>query len=265
MQVKAKKSLGQHFLFDQNICSAIVASSVPITDKIVVEVGPGYGTLTRAILEKNPRHLFLIEKDTQLVERLRELYRDASNVTIIESDALKVNLRGLTDQQIVVISNLPYNVGTELLCDWLCHVRAQIEHLTLMLQKEVVDRICATSRAKDYGRLSILCQFLATCNKSFDVGPEHFTPPPKVTSAILQVAPLNVEFDLKTFKIFQNVLRAAFSSRRKMIKSALKSFLSAEDFVTLNLLNTVRPEELIVDDFWRIADLVQKKQNISFN
>jgi 16S rRNA (adenine1518-N6/adenine1519-N6)-dimethyltransferase len=253
MKIKAKKSLGQHFLFDKNICDAIVSSSIAITDRVVLEVGPGYGTLTKAILDKNPKHLFLIEKDTNLVQHLNQLYSNASNVTIIEQDALKVNLNNLSDEKMVVIANLPYNVGTELLCDWLCHSRHKLEHLTLMLQKEVVERICSQPKTKNYGRLSILCQFLALCNKSFDVGAEVFTPPPKVTSSILQITPLQKEFNEEEFRMFQNILRAAFSSRRKMIKTALKTFLSEEDFANLKITTSKRPEDLDVQTFWDIA------------
>jgi 16S rRNA (adenine1518-N6/adenine1519-N6)-dimethyltransferase len=253
MKVQAKKSLGQHFLFDQNICAAIVSSCIPIAGEVVVEVGPGHGSLTKAILQKEPKQLFLIEKDHLLAEKLKEQYSHSKQVTVIEGDAMKVNMRTLTDEQFIIISNLPYNVGTQLLCDWLCYSRDAIKHMTLMLQKEVIDRICALTRTKDYGRLSILCQLLADCQKSFDVGPQYFTPPPKVTSSIVQISPIQREFAKEEFKIFQNVLRSAFSSRRKMLKSALKDFLKEDDFLKLNIAPSLRPEELSVEEFWSIA------------
>jgi 16S rRNA (adenine1518-N6/adenine1519-N6)-dimethyltransferase len=173
---------------------------------------------------------------------------------------MKVNLRALVEGKFIVISNLPYNVGTQLLCDWLVNLRDAIVHMTLMLQKEVIERICATPKTKDYGRLSILCQQLARCHKSFDVGPEYFTPPPKVTSSIVQISPFQVELPKEEFKTFENVLRTAFSSRRKMLKSALKGFLSEQDFADLKINQALRPEDLTVDEFWRIAKFCSTKR-----
>jgi 16S rRNA (adenine1518-N6/adenine1519-N6)-dimethyltransferase len=268
MKIKAKKSLGQHFLFDKNICSAIVSSSIPINNKMIVEVGPGYGTLTEAILKQNPKHLFLIEKDSKLAEHLGQKYAGINNVTVIEQDALKVNLNNLCDDKIIIIANLPYNVGTELLCNWLCYLRPKIEHLTLMLQKEVVERICAEPRTKNYGRLSILCQFLAKVTKDFDVEAAAFTPPPKVESSIVQISPLELELNKDEFKLFQQVIRTAFSAKRKMIKTALKSFLSSTDFISLKIDDNKRPEELDVNNFWQITKYIlvkNKMHNSTFN
>mgnify|MGYP006288828933 CR=1 FL=1 len=258
-QVKAKKSLGQHFLFDEHLCQEIVASSALISNKVVVEVGPGHGSLTDAILSKNPKQLFLIEKDAELISSLHRKYQHHSHVKIIEQDALKCNLASLTDQPIIIIANLPYNAGTQMLCNWLVHNCKQLDHLTLMFQKEVIDRICAVPGCKDYGRLSVLCQSLAQCSKSFDVEARHFTPPPKVTSAIVQIQPIQPTLPVELVQALEKVTASAFSCRRKILKTNLKNLFSAQELIALGALPTQRAEELNIDTFLRLANALTQK------
>jgi 16S rRNA (adenine1518-N6/adenine1519-N6)-dimethyltransferase len=257
--IKAKKSLGQHFLCDRNICSSIINSSIAIHQKVVVEIGPGYGALTSEILAKNPKHLFLIEKDRDLAARLRLLHANNTQVTLIQGDALCVSLSSLSDEKVVIISNLPFNIGTKLLKNWLCNEREQIYHLTLMMQKEVADRVCAPVGDKDYGRLSILCQFLAKTEKSFDVPKEAFLPQPKVISSILQITPFTKTVNLEEFNLLQEILRAAFSLKRKAIKTSLKAFLSSQDFLTIGIACSEIPRKLTIEDFLKIVSFKIKQ------
>jgi 16S rRNA (adenine1518-N6/adenine1519-N6)-dimethyltransferase len=254
--IKAKKSLGQHFLCDKNVCSSIISSSVAIVDKVVVEIGPGYGALTSEILAKNPKHLFLIEKDHDLSARLRGAYEANSQVTLIEGDALSISLSSLTDEKVVIISNLPFNVGTKLLQNWLCNERHQICHLTLMMQKEVASRVCAPTGDQDYGRLSILCQYLAEVEKSFDVPKEAFLPQPKVTSSILQITPSAKIVNPQEFDLLQKILLAAFSLKRKIIKTSLRSFLSEEDLLKIGISSLQIPRKLTIEDFLKIVRFI---------
>lgn len=250
--MKAKKSLGQHFLQDEHICDDIVASSCSIIGKTIIEVGPGYGALTDSILKKNPAKLILIEKDKMLAAYLLTKYRDADNVTLLQEDAFRVNIPDLVKEKCVIISNLPYNIASKLICNWLIPgVKEHIEHLTLMMQKEVVERICAESNNKNYGRLSIFCQIAANVEKSFNVPKEAFKPIPKVTSSIFQAKPNNLEVAPEVFKKFEQVLRMCFSKRRKMLKSILD--LSEEDFKHLSISPSQRPETLSPQDFLNIA------------
>jgi 16S rRNA (adenine1518-N6/adenine1519-N6)-dimethyltransferase len=254
LKIKAKKSLGQHFLCDRNVCNAIINSSVAIQDRIIVEIGPGYGALTSEILAQNPGHLFLIEKDYDLADRLRLVYKGNSKVTLIQGDALHINLSNLSHERVVIISNLPFNIGTKLLKNWLCDQRDQISHLTLMMQKEVADRVCAVVEGKDYGRLSILCQYLAKVAKSFDVPKEAFLPQPKVTSSILQIAPFVKTTNLEEFNLLQDVLSAAFLFKRKAIKTSLRTFLSSQDFLKIGINSSQIPRKLTIEDFLKIVE-----------
>jgi len=250
--MKAKKSLGQHLLQDEHICDGIVASSCNITGKTVIEVGPGYGALTNSILKKNPKRLILIEKDKMLSAFLLTKYRDAQNVTLLQEDALRIKIPDLVKEKCVIISNLPYNIASKLICNWLMPgIKEYIEHLTLMMQKEVVERICAEHNNKDYGRLSIFCQIAADVENSFDVPKEAFKPMPKVTSSILQAKPNDLVIESEVFKKFEQVLRMCFSKRRKMLKGILD--LSEEDFKNLSISPSQRPETLSPKDFLNIS------------
>ncbi len=167
-----QKKLGQNFIFDSSLCDKIALSvQGGVEGRHVLEIGPGPGGLTRSILALNPAKLTVIEKDSRCISLLQDIQKIYPNLEIISDDALKVDISNITDGRITIISNLPYNVGTVLLFQWLEHLE-RIESMTLMLQKEVVERICAKPSTKAYGKLSVMCQICADVRKEFDVSPK---------------------------------------------------------------------------------------------
>ena len=257
---KPDKNLGQNFLLDPAICSKIVSVADDIKDKIVLEVGPGPAKLTQAILSAQPKKLIVIEKDERFLPHLEYLAQNHSNLEIILGDASKIDLRGLTrdkDKKITIISNLPYNIGTRLLVDWLDHADI-IDELILMLQKEVVTRICAASDNKQYGRLAVLVQCIANAKKMFDVKPGSFIPSPKVYSSIVHVKPKTPEQlpDVALYKAIKVVTHFAFSQRRKMLKSSLKLLTPDIEQILKNLAidSSFRAENLKVQDYVNLAN-----------
>ena len=181
---RAKKSLGQNFLIDKNIINRII-QTVPITNNEILEVGPGTGNLTREILNNNPSKLYLIEKDTFLVESLKEIIDE--RVKIFNEDILKFDENSLSKNKILVFGNLPYNISTEILSTWITNLKNEywFSDLILMFQKEVADRIIAKSNTSAYGRLSILSHWKLNIEKVYDIKPESFSPRPKIDSSLL--------------------------------------------------------------------------------
>ena len=179
--IKAKKSLGQNFLIDKNIIDKIT-NTVSITDKEILEVGPGTGNLTREILKKNPSKIYLVEKDTFLAHSLKEIIDE--RVKIFNEDILKFNEKTLSKNKVIVFGNLPYNISTEILSTWITNLNDDywFSDLILMFQKEVADRIIAQFNTSAYGRLSILANWRLNINKICDVSPESFSPRPKYTA-----------------------------------------------------------------------------------
>lgn len=224
----AKKSLGQHFLLDSNLLAKIVRAAGPIEDSHVIEVGPGPGGLTRAILAAGPQHLTAIEKDARCLEALAPLYAHyPAQFTVREADALKVDITSIGESPRMVIANLPYNVGTQLILDWLqlaaLHGPTALTGFTVMLQKEVAERMVANVGDAAYGRLSVLMQQLTDAAILFEVPASAFTPPPKVTSAILRARVLETPREDVPLKLLEQVVAAAFNHRRKMLRQSLKS------------------------------------------
>lgn len=247
-----KKSLGQNFLLDENITHKIAKLAGNLNGYRVIEVGPGPGGLTRAILDLGAAEVIAIELDPRCVNALADLNDD--RLSIIQSDALKTNWRELliASRPTKIIANLPYNVGTELVFQWLNHIDA-IDSLTLMLQKEVVDRMVAKPSTKDYGRLSVMVQWLAHAKKVLDVPPHVFTPPPKVMSSVVHLTP-NTHREQLNVKHMEHLVKQAFSQRRKMLKSTLKH-LPAHVFTQANIDTQRRAETLSVDEFLNLARL----------
>src|SRR5210317_2381034 len=188
--IRAKKSLGQNFLIDKNIIDKIT-SIVSIEGNEVLEVGPGTGNLTKEILKKNPSKMYLVEKDTFLAESLQEIIDE--RVTIFNEDILKFDENLLSKNKIIVFGNLPYNISTEILSTWISKLKNDywFSDLVLMFQKEVADRIIAQFNTSAYGRLSILANWRLKINKICDIGPECFSPRPKVNSSLLHFIPKN--------------------------------------------------------------------------
>ena len=215
--IRAKKSLGQNFLIDKNIINRII-QTVPITNNEILEVGPGTGNLTREILNNNPSKLYLIEKDTFLVESLKEIIDE--RVKIFNEDILKFDEHLLSKNKIIVFGNLPYNISTEILSRWITNLKNDywFSDLILMFQKEVADRIVAQVNTSAYGRLSILANWRLNINKICDISSESFSPRPKIQSTLIHFIPKKKFTKIKDPVNLEKVTRIFFSHRRKMLK-----------------------------------------------
>ena len=250
--IKVHKSLGQNFLFDINLTDKIVNKSLPIKPTII-EIGPGPGCLTRSILKKEPNILFAIDKDFQskiMLQDLKDIYKE--KLEIIIEDALNYPIWNLGNPPRQVIANLPYNSGTKMLILWLKYIN-HFDMITLMFQKEVADRIVAKPGSKQYGRLSILTNWLTKSTKLFDIPNSAFFPPPKVKSTVIQLVPYKKPLYNVTFESLERITQMAFSQRRKMLKSSLKEINGEEILTSLKISPNLRPEQLSVIDFCRIA------------
>lgn len=268
----AKKSLGQHFLLDSNLLAKIVRAAGPITDSHVIEVGPGPGGLTRAILAAGPKHLTAIEKDARCLEALAPLHAHyPTQFTLREADALKVDITSIGEAPRMVIANLPYNVGTQLILDWLQlaarHGPTALTGFTVMLQKEVAERMVANVGDAAYGRLSVLMQQLTDAAILFEVPASAFTPPPKVTSAILRARVLDAPREDVPLKLLEQVVAAAFNHRRKMLRQSLKS-LGVDTLVLCSMAEidpTLRAEACDLAMFARLTRALAQMRDEASN
>lgn len=250
------KKFGQNFLFDQNITDKIARLAGPLEGRTVVEVGPGPGGLTRSLLRAEAQKVIAIELDKRCLPILQELKEiSGDRLEIMSQDALKVKCHELGESPRKIIANLPYNVATPLLFNWLPHIHS-FESLTLMFQKEVADRIKASPQTSNYGRLSVMVQKVAYVGQLFDLSPEAFFPPPKVTSSVIQLTPRPEVTPPDLYKALEIVVKAGFAQRRKMLRSSLRS-LGFKDlgqvFHNLGISPEARAEELTVDDFTQLA------------
>lgn len=255
---KASKHLGQNFLLNESVSRKIVAAAGDLSGKTVVEIGPGSGGLTLEILKQDVSCLYVVEYDRHWAEVWRKIQPAFGNrLVLVECDALRFNMLGVSPQ--IVISNLPYNISTQLLCSWLPEFD-KYEALILMFQKEVADRICANPRTKAYGRLSVLSQWKAKVLKSFDLDAGCFTPRPKVSSCVVKFLPYQqsgvFESDNKIqhFRNFSLFLGNVFCHRRKALVKALSKYFSNPCYIlqSLGYDSLSRPEDIRVDDFLRI-------------
>lgn len=250
----AKKSLGQNFLLNMDVTRRIVKAAGNFTDVTVLEVGPGPGGLTRALLEAGAR-VVAIERDHRCLAILTDVQSAFPGyLEVIEGDALQLSPQSvISNGNIKIIANLPYNIGTPLLIQWLSKLD-RISSLTLMFQKEVALRLIAKPRTKAYGRLSILTQWLCEGKRLFDLSPRAFTPAPKVTSSVVQLTPRPLGTGEKElFPIMEKITQHAFGQRRKMIRSSLKSLFSESKLSELGLNPCSRAEELAIADFVLLA------------
>jgi 16S rRNA (adenine1518-N6/adenine1519-N6)-dimethyltransferase len=255
----ADKSFGQHFLLDLNITRKIARAAGAAAGDRVIEVGPGPGGLTRALLESGA-HVVAVERDRRFIEALEELrgvYSD--RLTVVEADALKAEESALAPTPVKIVSNLPYNISTELLVKWLvANHRDEAPlwmQMTLMFQKEVAERIVAAPGSKTYGRLSVIAQAASRPRRAFDLPARAFTPPPKVDSSVVTFEPAAVR--LTDIGALERLTQAAFSQRRKMLRSSLKPLWGAETEARLaaaGIASTKRAEELSVVDFLRLLE-----------
>ncbi len=248
----AKKSFGQHFLLDLNVTRKIVRLAGPFDGRSVIEVGPGPGGLTRALLESDAGKVVLVEKDPRFVPLLSELDDGSGRLQIVEGDALKVHEAELVEGPAHLVSNLPYNVGTPLLIKWLTGPWTP-HALTLMFQKEVAERIVAGPGDEAYGRLAVISQAVAEVRIVLHLPAAAFTPPPKVASAVVHVVPRLDRPDRETLKRLERITAAAFGQRRKMLRSSLKQLGGAALCEAAGIAPDDRAEVIDLAGFLRLA------------
>ena len=254
MFIKPKKSLGQNFLIDRNVLDQII-DVVEITNKNILEIGPGSGNLTSFILKKNPNKLYVVEKDDELALLLQDKF--TNEITIINDDILKISEDKISNEKLTVFGNLPYNISTEILSKWITNLDKKIwfEKLVLMFQKEVAERIIAESNTSKYGRLSILSSWKLNIKKITDIKPQSFSPRPKVDSTLLVFTPKKNFFELKNSENLEMITRVFFSQRRKMLKKPFNQVFKnakqvAEKFnIDLNL----RPQNLEPEIYFKLV------------
>ncbi|MBI0433422.1 16S rRNA (adenine(1518)-N(6)/adenine(1519)-N(6))-dimethyltransferase RsmA [Roseomonas sp. KE0001] len=252
-----RKALGQHFLLDAALCARIASLAAPLEGRHVLEVGPGPGGLTRALLESPAAEVVAVELDRRAIAGLAELGEHfPGRLRVIEGDALRIDARTLLPAPRRIVANLPYNVGTPLLIGWLRQAHL-FESLTLMFQQEVAERIIAAPDTEHYGRLAVLSQFRCAARMALRLPPGAFSPPPKVWSAIVHLVPHAEAPDPALLAALEKVTAAAFGQRRKMLRSSLKSLGSAEALLEAAAIEgTRRAETLSVAEFTRLAELV---------
>tara|TARA_B100001057_G_scaffold315448_1_gene315561 strand:- start:616 stop:1401 length:786 start_codon:yes stop_codon:yes gene_type:complete len=252
--IKAKKSLGQNFLIDQNIIEKIV-NTTSIKDKIILEIGPGTGSLTSYILKKNPKKLFVIEKDNNLAINLKNKFNN--QLTIINDDILKIDETKLFKEKVTVFGNLPYNISTEILSKWIINLKNSFwfDCLVLMFQKEVADRIIADFNTSNYGRLSIICNWKLEIKKVFDIKPQAFFPKPKIDSSLLYFSPKLNFVKINNPNNLEKVTRIFFNQRRKMLKKPFNKLFNGDkrilDKLKINL--NLRPQNLNLDTYYKLV------------
>ncbi|MDA7750321.1 16S rRNA (adenine(1518)-N(6)/adenine(1519)-N(6))-dimethyltransferase RsmA [Candidatus Pelagibacter sp.] len=254
MSFKHKKSLGQNFLIDRNVLEQIT-STVAITDKEILEIGPGSGNLTRYILKKKPKKIYVVEKDEELVLLLKDLFNN--EIKIINEDILDISEDKISDKRLTVFGNLPYNISTEILSRWILNMGTNIwfESLVLMFQKEVADRIIATFNTSKYGRLSILCNWKLDIKKIIDIKPQSFSPRPKIDSSLLLFTPKKKIFQLKNAKNLEMITRIFFSQRRKMLKKPFNQIFQSAKEVSekFNIDLNLRPQNLEPETYFKLV------------
>ena len=254
-RLSARKSLGQNFLLDLNLIDRIARAAGDIATTSIIEIGPGPGGLTRALLAKGAQSVIAVERDPRCVEALAELagaYPD--RLRIVEGDALDIDAASLAPAPRAIVANLPYNIATPLMFAWLGNIGA-FTSLTLMLQREVAVRITAQPGSRDYGRLSIAAQWRCETRRLFDVPPTAFVPAPKVTSSIVRFVPRPEPLAPADAATLERVVAAAFGQRRKMLRASLRQLgVDAEGLLAdAGITPTLRAEDIDIEGFCSIA------------
>jgi len=260
MKFKAKKSLGQNFLIDENIIKRIIQEGKITANETVLEIGPGTGNLTEEIIKQKPKKIILIEKDNKLSEELLLKFRNT--IEIINDDILEIEENNLSSNQILVFGNLPYNISTKILTKWICNIKNKFwfKKLLLMFQKEVADRIVAETNTKNYGRLSVISQWKMNIKKIIDIKPHSFYPKPKILSTLLEFTPKNSFIHINDIKNLEKITKTLFNKRRKMIKNSIFNILNKEDLSKINFninLNS-RPENIKPEEYYFLAKEIEK-------
>ena len=255
----ARKSLGQHFLLDLNLTGKIARTAGDLTAGTTIEIGPGPGGLTRSLLSEGAGHLVAVERDDRCLAALAELAAAyPGRLETRAGDALETPLADLGPAPRRVVANLPYNVSTALLTNWLDEIAQDpgvVETLVLMFQKEVAHRLVAKPGTKDYGRLSVLTQWLTHARVAFNVPKDAFTPPPKIVSSVVRLDPHAQPLAPADPAVLQRVTAAAFNQRRKMLRGSLKAVSADPQGLcrTAGIDPTARAEALSVEDFCALA------------
>lgn len=257
--LSARKSLGQHFLFDLNLTGRIARSAGDISVGTVIEIGPGPGGLTRALLDAGARQVIAIERDDRAIAIQQEIAAAyPGRLEILAADAMEIDASVLGQEPRRIVANLPYNISTPLLIGWLRHAN-RFASMTLMFQKEVVDRLAAEAGDPHYGRLSVITQYCCAVRPLFQVAREAFTPPPNVTSTVVHLVPHATPAHAVRMETLEQVTAAAFGQRRKMLRSSLKSLGDAEALLrAAEIEPTRRAEEIPVSGFCRLAEALDK-------
>ena len=256
--LQAMKALGQNFLLDLNLTGRIARAAGPLAGVTVIEVGPGPGGLTRALLAEGAEKVIAIERDRRCLDALAEIAAHyPGRLEVIEGDAMQVDMSKLATGRVRIAANLPYNIGTPLLLGWLQSEPWPpfYEKMTLMFQREVAERIVATPADDAYGRLGVMCGWRSEARILFDISPKAFTPPPKVVSSVVEIVPRATPLACDRAKL-ERVTAAAFGQRRKMLRQSLKS-LGTDPLPLLaaaGIVETARAEEIDVAGFVRLAN-----------
>ncbi len=255
MKIRAKKSLGQNFLIDQNILETIV-NLVEINDKEILEIGPGSGNLTSYILNKRPKKIYVVEKDNNLSSLLNKKF--GNKINIINDDILKITEKKISKEKLIVFGNLPYNISTEILSKWIINLDNEFwfSNLILMFQKEVADRIIANYNSSNYGRLSILSNWKLNIEKIIDIKPSSFLPKPKIDSSLLHFYPKTKFFKVQNPKNLEMITRIFFSQRRKMIKKPFSQIFKNTESISkkFNIDLNLRPQNLSPETYYRLTE-----------
>ncbi|ODT21470.1 MAG: 16S rRNA (adenine(1518)-N(6)/adenine(1519)-N(6))-dimethyltransferase [Kaistia sp. SCN 65-12] len=256
--LQAMKALGQNFLLDLNLTGRIARAAGPLEDVTVIEVGPGPGGLTRALLAEGAKKVVAIERDRRCLDALAEIAAHyPGRLEVIEGDAMQVDMAKLATGRVRIAANLPYNIATPLLIGWLQSEPWPpfYEKMTLMFQREVAERIVATPDDDAYGRLGVISGWRAEARILFDISPKAFTPPPKVVSSVVELVPRQAPLACDRARL-ERVTAAAFGQRRKMLRQSLKS-LGTDPLPLLaaaGIVETARAEEIDVAGFVRLAN-----------
>lgn len=252
--IKAKKSLGQNFLIDNNIIEKIT-NIVNIKNKNILEIGPGTGNLTSAILQKKPKEFYVVEKDNVLANELNLKFNE--KIKIINKDILKLDENKISKNKFIVFGNLPYNISTEILCKWILNLKEEFwfDYLILMFQKEVANRIIADFNTNDYSRLTIISKWKLDIEKICDIKPTCFLPKPKVDSSLIFFKPKKSFYKLDNAKNLEKITRIFFTHKRKMIKKPYNQIFNGDTSIAkkLKINLNLRPQNINFETYYELA------------
>ena len=265
MKIKPKKSLGQNFLVDNKLLEQIANIGEITNEDVILEVGAGTWNLTEKLIYQNPKKIIAIEKDENLCKILKNKFGEKNNIKIINENIMNINEEKITDNQIIIFGNLPYNISTQILAKWikLKNLNKICKKMILMFQKEVANRIIAQTNSKDYGRISILSSWKYKIKKIKDIKPSSFYPKPKIESTILLFEPKNQYFKIKNASNLEFITNIFFNQRRKMIKKPINKIFknNLEVRKKLNLNENNRPQNLPPNTYYEICLEYEKLTN----